>query len=45
MKFKYGLSKDKQNCVSSIYLVSVADIINFIRKHNRIGNRALVLVS
>ena len=45
MKFKYGMSKDKKNCVSFIYLMSIRDMDNFIRQHNRIGNRALVLVS
>lgn len=45
MRFKYGLSRNKKNCVSVMYLGSVADITNFIRMHNRAGTRALVLVS
>jgi hypothetical protein len=45
MRFKYGMSKDKQNCVSFIYLISIAEITNFIRHHNMHGHRALVLVS
>jgi hypothetical protein len=45
MKFKYGMSKDRQNCVSFIYLISVAEITNFIRHHNMHGHRALVLVA
>jgi hypothetical protein len=45
MRFKYGLSKDKQNCVSFIYLISLIDLENFIRHHNMHGHRALVLVA
>ncbi len=45
MKFKYGLSKDKKNCVSFVSLASVADIAIFIKQHNMYGHRALVLVS
>jgi hypothetical protein len=45
MRFKYGLSRNKKNCVSFIYLISVAEITNFIRHHNMYGHRALVLVA
>ena len=45
MTLKYGLSKNKKNCVSFMYLLSIADITNFIKMHNRAGTRALVLVS
>jgi hypothetical protein len=45
MKFKYGMSKDKQNCVSFIDLTSVTEITNFIKYHNMHGHRALVLVA